>query len=98
MGVSDLVGAGPNLVVTSPDTWEPFKNCEELTPIAGRSGPANGWRITETSSFGSAGEEVTITLDGGSVTELRFGGMSMWPANRWADVEKQLVPGARKAR
>ena len=97
-GVSDLVGAGPNLVVTSPDTWEPFKNCQELTPTAGRSGPASGWRITDTSSFGSAGEMVTFTLDGGSVTELRFGGMSMWPANRWADVEKQLVPGARKAR
>ena len=96
--MSDLVGAGPNLVVTSPDTWEPFKNCQGLTPTAGGSGPANGWRITDTSSFGSAGEQVTFTLDGGSVTELRFGGMSMWPVNRWADVEKQLVRGARKAR
>ena len=84
--------------MTSPDSWEPFKSCQELTPTAGRSGPASGWRITDTSSFGSAGELVTFTLDGGSVTELRFGGMSMWPETRWADVENQLVPGAIKAR
>ena len=45
-----------------------------------------------------AGEQVTFTLDGGSVTELRFGGQSMWPENRWADVEKQLFQRSRKAR
>ena len=40
---------------------------------------------------------MTFTLDGGSVTELRFGGQSMWPENRWADVEQQLFPRSRKA-
>ena len=95
-GVSDLVGAGANLVVTSPDTWDPFKQCDELTPTAGGSGPASVWRIADASSFGSPGEQVTFTLDGGSVTELRFGGISMWPETRWADVEKQLLPGAKQ--
>ena len=96
--VSDFVGAGTNLVVTSPDTWEPFEKCEQLTPAPGGSGPATAWRITDTSSFGSAQEQATFTLDGGSVAELRFGGMSMWPENRWPDVEKQLAPGAAQAR
>jgi D-alanyl-D-alanine carboxypeptidase len=97
-GVSDLVGAGANLVVTSPDTWEPFKQHEALTPTAGGPGPANIWRIADASSFGSPGEQVTFTLAGGSVAELRYGGMSMWPETGWADVEKRLVPGARRAR
>jgi Beta-lactamase len=97
-GVSDLVGAGANLVVTSPDTWEPFKQCQELTPTASGPGPASAWRIADASSFGSAGEQVKFTLDSGSVAELRFGGMSMWPETDWADVEKQLIPRARKAR
>ena len=79
-GVSDLVGAGQTWSVTSPDTWEPFKSCEELTPTAGGSGPASGWRITDTSSFGSAGGSgLTFTLDGGSVTELRFGACRCGP-------------------
>ena len=96
MGGERLRRGRANLFVTSPDTWDPFKQCDELTPTAGGSGPASVWRIADTSSFGSPGEQVTFTLDGGSVAKLRFGGISMWPETRWADVEKQLLPGAKQ--
>lgn len=119
--VRDLVGAGTHLVATSPDTWEPFKQADQLESVASGlgarggaaggkgagggaaggggvsvdgGGPAITWRITDTGSYGSAGEQVTFTYDGGSVTELRFGGMSMWPEPRWAEVEKRLVGNA----
>jgi D-alanyl-D-alanine carboxypeptidase len=85
--VRDVVGAGARLVVTSPDTWQPFKQCDELERVAD-----NTWRITDTSSFGSAGELVTFGREGGSVVEARFGGMSVWPETRWDQVEKRLVP------
>lgn len=97
-GVSDVVGAGGRLVVTSPDTWDPFKQCEELQPAApaaaGGAGPsstASTWRIAETSSHGSAGEDVTFRREGDDVAEVRFGGMSMWPQPQWANMEKRLI-------
>lgn len=97
-GARDVVGAGAHLVVTSPDTWEPFKQCEELEPVAGRagrtggSGPVSTWRIADTSGFGSQGEQVTFGYDGASVSELRFAGMSMWPESCWAEAEERLLP------
>jgi hypothetical protein len=84
--------------VTSPDTWDPFKQCEELEPVAGAagraggSGPVSTWRIADTSGFGSQGEQVTFDYDGVSVGGLRFAGMSMWPESRWAEAEERLLP------
>jgi len=91
--VRDLVGAGARLVATSPDTWQPFKQCDELEPVT-----KDTWRIADTSSFGSAGEVVTFTREDGVVKQARFGGMSVWPEPQWADVEKRLVPGRKAAR
>jgi hypothetical protein len=91
--VRDLVGAGARLVAASPDTWQPFKQCEELEPVT-----KDTWRIAETSSFGSPGELVTFTRQDGAVTQARFGGMSVWPEPQWADMEKRLVPKRRAAR
>jgi len=85
--VRDVVGAGARLVATSPDTWQPFKQCEELEPVT-----RDTWRIADTSSFGSAGERVTFTRQDGVVKQARFAGMSAWPELHWADVEKGLVP------
>lgn len=89
--VRDLVGAGARLVATSPDTWQPFKQCDGLESLT-----KDKWRIADTSSFGSPGELVTFTREDGVVKQARFGGMSLWHEPEWADVEKRLVPG-RKA-
>jgi hypothetical protein len=90
--VLDLVGAGSRLMVTSPDTWQPFKECDELEPLT-----AETWRIADTSSFGSAGELVNFTREDGVVNHVRFGGMSAWPEPQWAEEEKRLVPARRTA-
>jgi D-alanyl-D-alanine carboxypeptidase len=91
--VRDLVGAGSRLLVTSPDTWRPLKECDELEPVRGDT-----WRIADTSSFGSAGELVTFRREDGVVKQARFGGMSAWPEPQWAEEEKRLVPTRRTAR
>lgn len=91
--VRDLVGAGSRLMVTSPDTWQPFKQCDELVPVT-----KDTWRIADTSSYGSAGELVTFRREDGVVKEARFGGMTAWPEPQWADVEKRLVPERRTAK
>jgi hypothetical protein len=86
--VRDLVGDGPRLIATSPDTWQPFKQCDELKAVT-----KDTWRIANTSSFGSAGELVTFRREDGVVKQARFGGMSVWPEPQWADVEKRLTSG-----
>ena len=75
------------MVATSPDTWQPFKQCDELVPVTN-----DIWRIADACSFGSAGELVTFTIEDGGVKQVRFGGMSAWPEPEWADIEKRLVP------
>lgn len=86
---TDVVAAGDRLLLASPDTWSPLAEPDEV------AGPdARSLRVVETSSFGSAGEPVTFTMEAGTAVSVRLAGMTSWSEARWPAVEAGLAgPG-----
>lgn len=64
--VLDVVAAGKQVVVGSPDSWSPLADPDRLERVDSRT-----LRIADTSSYGSAGELVRFALEAGRVTSVR---------------------------
>lgn len=82
----DLVVAGGTPVAADPNSWNPFEDPDRLET----TGPAT-LRIADGGSYGSTGELVHFSLEGGQVRSASWAGASMWPEPRWPAVERRLL-------
>lgn len=81
-GVTDIVRFGTRLVALAPNSPEPVKQPTELAVI-----DAVTLRIEKTGGYGSPGETVRYSRDAnGTVTSIKFGGMTHLPQGRDASV------------
>jgi D-alanyl-D-alanine carboxypeptidase len=91
--VCDLVVAGEKPAVAWPDTWSPLANPDRLEAAGPRA-----LKITDTSSYGSAGELLTFEMEKGRVKEVRWAGESMWPETDWQRRQTSLLRAAGQRR
>ncbi|GAA2018338.1 beta-lactamase family protein [Nakamurella flavida] len=85
---------GERLVLLHPEQDDPTEEVVELTVL----GP-DRLLMPARPGFGSAGEPVIFTREGGRITEIRMGGMTAWPeadfrARRRAQMGRSATTGA----
>ena len=92
-GAVDLVATGETMAAGDPDAWDPFAEASLLE----RVGPAT-LRIADDGSYGSPGELVCFQVDGGSVTAMRWAGMTLWSEEVWPEVRRRRTGSTFSAR
>ena len=80
-----IVTTGDKVFTISPDTWQPFVGAEDLVVVNNVT-----FKVGETDSFRSEGEQVTFTKVGG-VASLTYNGATFLPADMWARKQKGLT-------
>jgi hypothetical protein len=75
-----FVAAGAQLVSIDPAAWKPFASgVDVLEPDGERT-----FRIVDTGSFGSEGEEVRFTVQDGDVLQVSYAGSTLYSAQAWS--------------
>lgn len=82
-GIIDIVVTGDKVVTTSPSTWWPLMQPEELERIDDTT-----FKVLETNSFNSEGELVRFNIQKGHVETVNHSGTTMWPEAAWTKKQK----------
>lgn len=78
--ISEIVSCGDTIVAISPDSWEPFKEPEELEYIDDST-----LKTKKTNGYYSEGELTHFTFDGDGVTKIVDGGATMLPEKTYLE-------------
>jgi D-alanyl-D-alanine carboxypeptidase len=75
-----FVAAGAHLVSVDPAAWKPFACGVDVLEPDGEG----AFRIVDTGSFGSEGEEVRFTVQDGAVSQVSYAGSTLFSAQAWS--------------
>jgi hypothetical protein len=82
-----------SIVATDPDTWRPFARAEELAMV-----DSNTLRVVTANSYFNEGELVRAEFDGGSVSSVRFAGITLLPERDYEEYAALQREGGDRVR